>query len=169
MKKICCLVFSFFLLFSLVSCFGSAKKYDYVSLSKKSFSAELCGEWYGTQIEARIEMREAQGGARDFYIQFLSGSLSGVIVRREGEKVKISIGGVEERDFYAGGLCDIAKILCPEECALIRADKNGETGVFSAKVGDCAFYITVRADGVPKSFENDGNFSLKVKDFSLVK
>lgn len=169
MKKICCLVFSFFLLFPLVSCFGSAEKYDYLSLSQKSFSAELCGEWYGTQIEARVEMREAQGGARDFYIQFLSGSLSGVIVRREGEKVKISIGGVEERDFYAGGLCDIAKILCPEECALIRADKNGEMGVLSAKAGELEFYITARADGVPESFDSNENFSLKVKDFSLVK
>ena len=169
MKKICCLIFSLFLLFSLFSCSGAHRGYDYAGIAKRAFSARLFGEWYGVRTEARIEMREAQGDTRDFYIHFLSGSLSGVIVRREGDSVRISTGGVEERDFYAGGLCDIAKLFCPDDCAPVRVDKSNGTGVLSAKADGLEFYVTVREDGVPQSIECEGLFSFEVKEFGLIK
>ena len=169
MRKRLCLIFIFLFMLGTVSCSRAEAKYDYTSLTGGSFCALVCGEWNGVSVEAKVKVENGEG-ARDFYVRFLSDSLSEVIVRREGGKVIISRGGVEERNFYMGGLCELAEIFCPDSTVFLREETYGGEvmGVLSASFGELAYEITVKEGGVPLKIEGSG-FSLSVKEFALVK
>ena len=169
MKKKFCLIFIFLFVLGTVSCSRAEARYDYIALTGGSFCALVCGEWNGVSVEAKVEVESGEG-ARDFYVRFLSDSLSEVIVRREGGKVMISRGGIEERDFYMGGLCELAELFFPDSAGFLREEIcEGEArGVLSAALGDRTYEITVREGGVPLKIEG-GGFSLSVKEFAAVK
>lgn len=169
MKRIICLLFSLiFTLLFLVGC-SQAEKYNPEPLFTRSFRALLSGELYGVRTEVLIEMQAGAQTERTFFAHFLSGSLEGIIVRRDSEGVKISAGGLEGRSFYEGGLCYIADLFCAEEYRLVSEDKSTRTATLLAQTRDFEFFVIAGEGGIPRKFECEGVFSFDVKEFSLIK
>ncbi len=169
MKRFLCLIFCpIFVIFLLVGCLRG-EKYDPAPLLERSFCAVLSGELCGVPIDASVEVREGAAEGREFFVRFLSGSLEGIIVRRDSEGIKISSGGMQERSFYEGGISLICELFCADEYELIREDTATHTATFSARVRDIEFFMVAGEGGVPQHLESNGLFSLDVKEFSLIK
>lgn len=133
------------------------------ALSEGSCSLRAAGNWQGTEIEASIYCNAESG---DLSISFLSGSLFGITLTRSAGEIRISRVGVEERDFYFGGLCTLACLFIPDSLELSGVEREGEArvGVLSARSGELSYQLRTTEEGVPLSVYGEG-FYLSVTDY----
>lgn len=155
MKKITVLFVLSALLLLLVSCFSRDEGYDIGRALERPFCATVSGKLCGVEISAQLV---AQGGRDgDFYIRYLSGSLSEMIVDRTDGKLSISRGGIEDtgRDGYR--LFLIFQLLFFDEASLLRREvRNGESlAVFSARRGETRYEMIARGGGIPLTVSVD--------------
>ena len=165
----CMAIFVLVALVLLVGC-SKGSSYDPTPLFERELGVLLSGELFGAQTEVYIELeRREVGKERSFFARFLSGSLEGIVVSREEGEVSISLGGLEQRSFYEGGLTLLCDFFCAEEYLLRSLDKSTDTAVFSAGVQGYDLLFTTGEGGVPRRIECDGVLSFEVQEFSLIK
>ena len=150
------------LLVCLIFTSCSPRGFDYPSSVSGGAQATLSGVWYGVQTEVSVYHSGGRDG--DFSLIFLSGSLEGIVISRRDGKISAAMGALAEKEFYDGGLCNVAHLFSPDECTLVR--RSSELGILSARAGELEFFVTVDRSGAPASFNKGDDFSLTVTSFS---
>lgn len=160
--RLLCVALLFFCLLAMLSGCSHAD-YGVGTLGRGACSLRAVGRWQGVEVDALVSC-DAESG--DFCISFSSGSLAQITVRRSGGKVRIFRGGVEEREFYFGGLCALACLFAPDSVELVRVEREGEReiGVLSARSVGLSYEMRTTGEGVPLSVSGE-DFFLAVEDY----
>lgn len=169
------LLFVFALVFGCLFFQSCTESYlNYSDLCKNPFSAVIFGEWNGEKIKAKVVFSPASynSAERDFYAEFLSGSLRGIILKSSGGEIKITMGGMKDIDFEEnqGGLYTFARLLSPQEIVSQKSFSEGGVSYLSlqAITDDISYSIVLDTSAVPLRISSpDGFFSLSVSDFSF--